>query len=544
MSSLEKELQQHRRCIYVAFRILISDPLSDEGIQALLQAEDVELVKQTGLSEEELIQIIPEFDALVVRSQTKVTKNLITHATQLKVIGRAGVGVDNIDLVAATEHGIVVINAPDGNTISTAEHTFSMLMSLARKIPQAYYKLKNNIWDRKSFVGVELNGKTLGIVGLGRIGAEVAKRAKGFNMKIVAFDPYLTPEKADKLGIQYGSLEEVIKQADFITVHTPLIKETRHIISYPQFEMMKDGVHILNCARGGIINEDALYEAILNKKVAGAALDVFEVEPAINHRLLELPEVIATPHLGASTFEAQENVAIDVSHEILHVLRGESFKNAVNLPSVPAHVMKKVEPYFHLSEHLGSFLAQLAVGAHQEINISYSGELSDLDVAPLTRNIIKGLLSYHLGHQVNYVNAPYLAKQREITIKEEKTSSNRGFTNLITVILRTNQEERSVSGTLLNGYGARLVKVDSYSVDVTPKGYLLYIHHQDRPGVIGRVGTLLGSHDVNIGTMQVGRADVGGDAIMILTVDKPVSPDVLDHLGELSEVVNVTEVNL
>jgi D-3-phosphoglycerate dehydrogenase len=528
----------------MTYKILISDPLSDEGIQALLQAEDVELVRQTGLSEEELVNIIPEFDALVVRSQTIVTRNVIAHAKKLKVIGRAGVGVDNIDLAAATEHGIVVVNAPDGNTISTAEHTFSMLMSLARKIPQAYHKLKNNVWDRKSFVGVELNGKTLGIVGLGRIGAEVAKRAKGFNMTVTAYDPFLTPEKADKLGIQCGTLNEVIQQADFITVHTPLIKETKHLISHSQFEMMKNGVHILNCARGGIIDEDALYEAILNKKVAGAALDVFEVEPAINNRLLELSEVIATPHLGASTFEAQENVAIDVSHEILNVLREQPFKNAVNLPSVPAHVMKKVEPYFHLSEHLGSFLAQLSVGAHQEVSISYSGELSDLDVAPLTRNIVKGLLTHHLGHQVNYVNAPHLAKLREITIKEEKTSTNRGFTNLITVVVKTTQEERSVSGTLLNGYGARIVKVDNYSVDVVPQGHIIYIRHQDKPGVIGRVGTLLGTHDVNIATMQVGRTDVGGDAIMMLTVDKPVSSAVLDHLGELSEVVTVTEVDL
>ncbi|WP_025027721.1 phosphoglycerate dehydrogenase [Caldalkalibacillus mannanilyticus] len=528
----------------MTYKILISDPLSDDGIQALIDAPDVEVVRQTGLSEEELIEIIGEYDALVVRSQTKVTPAIIEHAKKLKVVGRAGVGVDNIDLPAATQHGVVVINAPDGNTISTAEHTFSMLMSLARRIPQAYHKLKNQVWDRKSFVGVELNGKTLGIVGLGRIGTEVAKRAKGFNMKVVAFDPYLTPEKAEKLGIQGASLDEVLAAADFITVHTPLIKETKHIISYDQFNKMKDGVHILNCARGGIINEDALYEAIKNKKVAGAALDVFEEEPATNHPLLDLPEVIATPHLGASTVEAQENVAIDVSIEILHVLRNEPFKNAVNLPSIPAHVLKKVEPYFHLSERLGSFIAQLSVGAHQELLVSYSGDLNDVDVAPLTRNIVKGILSYHLGNEVNYVNAPHIAKQRELTITEQKTSSSKGFTNLITVTLKTNQETRIVSGTLLNGYGAKIVKVDSYVVDVSPNGHIIYIRHNDRPGVIGRVGTLLGSHEVNIGTMQVGRADVGGDAIMMLTVDKPVAPDVLDHLGELSEVMNVTEIDL
>lgn len=527
------------------YKVLISDQLSDEGIQALLDAPDVEVVRQTGLTEEELIEIIGEYDALIVRSQTKVTKNVIDHAHKLKIIGRAGVGVDNIDLTAATENGIIVVNAPDGNTISTAEHTFSMLMAIARKIPQAYLKLKNNVWDRKSFIGVELNGKTLSIIGLGRIGTEVAKRAKAFNMTVYAHDPFLTPERAEKLGVHYASLDEAIRVADFITVHTPLIKETKHLISYEQFKMMKDGVHILNCARGGIINEDALYEAIVNKKVAGAALDVFEEEPAINHPLLELDEVIATPHLAASTVEAQENVAIDVSQEVLNVLRGKSFKNAVNLPSVPAHIMQKVQPYFHLSEHLGSFLAQIAVGALEEIQITYTGELADLDVAPLTRNVVKGILAHHLGaQQVNYVNAPFLAKQRDISISEQKESSSKGFTNLITVAVKTTQESRSVSGTLLNGYGARIVKIDNYSVDVTPQGHLMYILHHDRPGVIGRVGTLLGSHDVNIAAMQVGRTDVGGDAIMIITVDKPVAPNVQDHLGELSEVQKVTEINL
>ncbi|WP_202080066.1 phosphoglycerate dehydrogenase [Caldalkalibacillus salinus] len=528
----------------MTYKILVSDPLSDDGIQSLLQADDVEVVKKVGLSEEELIALIPDFDALLVRSQTQVTVDVIRKATNLKVVGRAGVGVDNIDLTAATEQGVIVINAPDGNTISTAEHTMSMLLSLARRIPQAYHRLKQHVWDRKAFVGVELSSKTLGIVGLGRIGSEVAKRAKAFNLSIVAYDPYLTPEKADKLGIQCGTLDEVLRAADFITVHTPLIKETKHIINREAFAKMKDGVHILNCARGGIIDEEALYEAIIDKKVAGAGLDVFEEEPATHHKLLELPEVIATPHLGASTKEAQQNVAIDVSREVLHILRDEPFKNAVNLPSVPAHIINKVQPYFSLSEQLGSFLAQLAVGAHEEIDIKYTGELTDFDVAPLTRNVVKGILSYHLGHQVNYVNAPHLAKQRDLTVNEQKTSSSKGFTNLITVELRTNQETRKISGTLLNGYGARIVKVDEYSVDVTPSGHTLYIHHQDKPGVIGRVGTLLAEHGVNIATMQVGRKDIGGDAIMMLTIDKPVLPKVLEHLGELNEIMTVTEIDL
>ncbi|MDQ0337791.1 D-3-phosphoglycerate dehydrogenase [Caldalkalibacillus uzonensis] len=528
----------------MTYKVLVSDPVSEEGLNILKEAPQVQVDIQTGLNEQELAGIIGQYDALIVRSGTQVTASIIERADRLKVIGRAGVGVDNIDLPSATAKGIMVVNAPDGNTISTAEHTFSMLMALARRIPQAYLKLKQHVWDRKSFVGVELNKKTLGIIGLGRIGTEVAKRAKAFNMTVMAYDPYLTPEKAEKLGIQYGQLTDVLATADFITVHTPLLKETRHMISHDQFRQMKDGVYILNCARGGIIDEDALYEAITNGKVAGAALDVFEEEPATHHRLLELDQVIATPHLGASTEEAQKNVAIDVCHEVLNALEGQPVKNAVNLPSIPAHVLKKVEPYFLLSERLGSFVAQAAVGAIKEIQISYAGELTELDVSPLTRNVIKGVLSYHLGLQVNDVNAPYLAKQREVKINEQKTSSSGGFTNVLEVKLVTTQETKRVAGTLLNGYGPRIVKVDQYSIDVEPKGHLVYIRHYDRPGVIGRVGTLLGSHDVNIATMQVGRSDVGGDAIMILTVDKQVSKDVLDQLSDLPEIKSVIEVDL
>lgn len=526
------------------FKILVTDPIPEDGLQALTEAEDVQVDHQTDLSEDELVEQISEYDALIVRSQTKVTDKVLDNARRLKVIGRAGVGVDNIDVPQATAKGIIVINAPDGNTISTAEHTFSMLCALARRIPQAFMTLKENKWDRKAFVGVELNGKTLGIIGLGRIGTEVAKRAKAFNMKVIAYDPYLTEEKADKLGIEYGALEDVLKKSDFITIHTPLLKETRHMIGREQFAMMKNGVRILNCARGGLIDEDALYEAIVQQKVAGAALDVFEEEPAIDNRLLELPEVIATPHLGASTVEAQENVAIDVSQEILKVLRGQAFKNAVNLPSIPAHELNKVEPYLNLSEQLGSFIAQLAVGAVRTVNISFAGELTEFDVSPLTRNIIKGILTYHLGEHVNQVNAPFLAKERGITINEQKTSHSRGFTNLLTVELITTQETRTVWGTLLNGYGARIVKVDDYSVDVLPEGHLIYIRHHDRPGAIGRVGTRLGAKDVNIATMQVGRSNAGGDAIMMLTVDKSVPADILNELTELEEIKTVTEIDL
>jgi len=307
---------------------------------------------------------------------------------------------------------------------------------------------------------------------------------------------------------------------------------------------MKDGVRIINCARGGIIDEKALYEAILTGKVAGAALDVFEIEPPVDNPLIGLPQVVVTPHLGASTQEAQENVAVDVSAEILKVLRGEPFKNAVNLPSIPAHVMERLQPYFTLGEKLGNFLAQVTVGSIQEIAITYSGELADVDTAPLTRTVLRGVLSFRLGEEVNYVNAPLLAKVRDITVTEKKSAHNRGFTNLLTVTLKTTQQTRTVAGTRLNGYGARIVKIDDFAIDVAPEGYLLYIHHNDRPGVIGRVGSILGNNDVNIATMQVGRRDIGGDAIMMLSVDKPVSAELLDSMGELPEVKSVTQIEL
>lgn len=526
------------------YKVLISDPLSEFGIQKLLDAPDVEVVQKPGLSPSDLLAEIHEYDALLVRSQTQVTAEVFAEAKKLKAVGRAGVGVDNIDIQAATQYGVVVINAPDGNTISTAEHSFAMLMALARKIPQAHKKLTDGTWDRKSFQGVELNDKTLGIIGMGRIGTEVAKRAKAFNMKVIGFDPFLTEDRAKKLGVTSGTVDDIVREADFITVHTPLIKETRHILSTDQFAKMKDGVRIINCARGGIIDEKALYEAILTGKVAGAALDVFEQEPPVDNPLVGHPQVVVTPHLGASTVEAQENVAVDVSEELLKILRGESFKNAVNLPSLPAHVMEKVQPYFELGEKLGSFLAQVTVGALQEVSITYSGELTEVDISPLTRTILKGVLSFRLGEEVNYVNAPHLAKVREITVNEQKSSHNRGFTNLITLELKTNQQTRTISGTRLNGYGARIVKIDGYSIDAATEGQLLFIHHNDRPGAIGRVGTILGTNEVNIATMQVGRRDIGGDAIMLLTVDKPLSPELLDTLGELQEVKSVTQIEL
>ncbi|WNC17212.1 phosphoglycerate dehydrogenase [Brevibacillus brevis] len=526
------------------YKVLITDPLSEFGIQQLLDAPDVEVVRQTNLSPSDLLAVIGDYDALLVRSQTQVTAEVFAAGKKLKAVGRAGVGVDNIDVNAATQAGIPVINAPDGNTISTAEHSFAMLMAVARNIPQAHKKLVDGTWDRKSFQGVELNNKVLGVIGMGRIGSEVAKRAKAFGMTVMGYDPFLTEERAQKMGVIHATVDEICRNADFITVHTPLTKETRHIISSREFAKMKDGVRLINCARGGIIDEKALYEALTTGKVAGAALDVYEEEPPVDNPLVGHPKVVTTPHLGASTIEAQENVAVDVSEEILKVLRGEPFKNAVNLPSIPAHVMEKVQPYFTLGEKLGHFLAQVTVGSISEVEIKYSGELTDVDTSPLTRTVLKGVLSFRLGEEVNFVNAPLLAKVRDITVTEQKAAQNKGFTNLLTVSLKTTQETRTVAGTRLNGYGARIVKIDDYAIDVAPEGYLLYIHHNDRPGVIGRVGSILGENSVNIATMQVGRRDVGGDAIMMLSVDKPLTAELLDTMGELAEVKSVTQIEL
>lgn len=528
----------------MTFNILISDPLSEDGIFPLREAEGFNIVVNTALTPEQLGEKIGEFDALLVRSQTQVTREIIEKGTNLKIIGRAGVGVDNIDLTAATERGIIVVNAPDGNTNSAAEHSIAMLMSLARNIPQAFHSLKNKKWDRKTFIGVEVKNKTLGVLGFGRIGQEVAFRAKGQRMNVIAYDPFLTAERAEKLGVQFGSVEDVIKAADFITVHTPLLKETRHLINKEAFEKMKDGVQIINCARGGIIDEDALYDAIVSGKVAGAALDVFEEEPFVEHKLLTLPQVIATPHLGASTVEAQEIVAIDVSYDVVSFLQNGTVKNPVNLSSVPKDVLAKIEPFFNLGEQLGSFLSDLTEGVPEEVNITYSGELANLDTRPLSRNAVKGLLKSKLGESVNDVNAKFLADRLGITVNELKTSKSKGFTSLITIEIKTSAGTRKVAGTLLNGLGGRIVRVDDFIVDVVPSGYLLFIRHKDQPGAIGRVGTLLASEGINIAAMQVGRSEVGGDAIMMLSIDKHVENFGIEQLKALEDIFDATPIDL
>lgn len=529
----------------LVFKVLVSDPISDFGLQQLMNAKDVEVVKKTGLTEEELLSIIGEFDALLVRSQTTVTERLMDAAVNLKVIGRAGVGVDNIDLDAATTRGIIVINAPDGNTITTCEHTFAMMMALARHIPQAYAKTVDGQWDRKSFLGVELRNKTLGVFGLGRIGIEVAKRASAFGMTILGYDPFLSEERAKQLGIQLASVDEIVRAADFMTVHTPLTNDTHHMISKPQFDIMKPGMRIINCARGGIIDELALIEALEQDVVAGAAFDVFEEEPpAPDHPFFTHPKMIVTPHLGASTMEAQENVAIDVSEQVIRILRNEPFKNAVNMPSIPPELLNKLQPYFKLCEHLGYALAQMTDGAVREITIECAGELANLDIAPLSPYVLKGILSHHLGTgQVNIVNAVHLAKQRDIQVLFQKSLFTQNASSEITIRLKTTEEERWVTGSAELGIGERLIKIGPYPVDISPEGHLLLISQRDEPGIIGRVGMVLGENRINIASMQVGRQEVGGSAVMILDIDDPATDTVIGQLNAIPEIKRVREVN-
>ena len=526
--------------------VFIADPLSDDGIQPLRDETNLNLniIVDTGLTQAQLIEKIADVHVLLVRSQTTVTREVIQAAKNLKLIGRAGVGVDNIDLTAATEYGIIVVNAPDGNTNSAAEHTIAMMTSLARHIPQAFNALKNGKWDRKSYVGVELKNKTLGVVGFGRIGVEVAYRAKGSRMNVMAYDPFLSDERAEELGVTKATVEEICREADFITVHTPLLPETKNLINKDKFAIMKDGVRIINCARGGIINEDDLYDAIVAGKVAGAALDVFVEEPATDHKLLTLPQVIATPHLGASTIEAQESVAIDVSNDIIKFFKTGTVTNPVNMPSIPKEKLAEVEPFFALSEKLGKFLIQVTEGNIKELNISYAGEVANYDVRPLTANAIKGLLSTNHGTHVNDVNARYLAERVGIKINEHKTTTAKGFTNLVTVEIKTTTETHTVAGTLLNGLGARIVKVEGFVVDVKPEGNYLYIKNQDKPGSIGRVATTLAESNINIATMQVGRDHIGGSAIMMLGVDNTVSAEELFAVNKLENIDEVKAIQL
>lgn len=526
------------------YKVLVMDGVSEKGLEPLRNESEIEVIIGNKMTEDELVAVIGEYDAMVVRSATKVTPRVFDHAFRLKVVGRAGVGVDNIDLNAATQHGVLVVNAPDGNTIAATEHTIAMMLALARNIPQAVAKMKNGVWDKKAFLGVELRGKTLGIIGLGRIGSAVARRAQALEMDIVAYDPYITEEKAESMGIKLATLEELFPVADFITVHMPKTKETYHMLDERAFAMMKEGVRVINCARGGIIEEEALYKYMKEGKVAGAALDVFEKEPNTDSPLLELNNFIATPHLGASTAEAQLNVAVDVAEEIVEALQGKVVRNTVNIPSISPEVMVKVKPYLKLAEKLGKFQAQLVEGRVTKLEITFSGDLAGEEVKPITTALVKGFLDPILQETVNFINATLLAKNRGISIAQTVNGRANGYASLITLKVISDKGEKTVSGTLFRDNDPRIVMIDGYRIDAVPEGYMLYVPHIDKPRIIGPVGMLFGEHNINIAGMQVGRKEVGGKAIMMLSVDAPVSEETLKAIAEIDGVQEVKFVSL
>ncbi|MFH1414108.1 MAG: phosphoglycerate dehydrogenase [Candidatus Omnitrophota bacterium] len=526
-------------------KILVSDPLSEKGLKILNEVKEFQVDVKTGMKPEELKAIIKDYDALIVRSATKVTKDVIEAAGNLKVIGRAGVGLDNVDLEAATQKGIIVMNTPAGNTISTAEHTMSMILALSRNIPQAAASLKSGEWKRSKFMGAELYNKSLGVVGLGRIGSEVAKRALSFGMKILAYDPFLSVEVAKNLGVEVVELKELFEKSDYITMHTPLTEETKHMISEKQFKMMKDGVKIINCARGGIVDEAALIKSVKEGKVSGAAIDVFEKEPlAPDSELLKLDNLITTPHLGASTEEAQENVAIEVVQIVRDALLGKGIRNAANYPCLEPEVCTILEPYINLAEKLGMFSSQLIKGRLTGLNITYSGDIIKHDLTPLTLALVKGILTPILQETVNYINAVSLAKERGIKINESKSSREEEFVTLIQLEITTDQETRMISGTLSSNKQPRIVKVDKYYVELAPVGEMVFIQNRDKPGIIGNLGTLLGKHDINIAAMTFGRDKPGGTSISVLNVDSPVSAEILDKIKKLENILSVTIIKL
>ncbi len=522
-------------------KILASDKLAKEGLD-LLKKSGFQAEMITGLAEDELCKIIGEYDALVVRSETKVTAKIIEAGKKLKIIARAGVGVDNVDLNAATKKGIIVVNSPGGNTEAAAEHTFAMLLSLVRHIPQARASLKECKWERSKFKGIELYQKTLGLVGLGKIGARVAEFALSFNTRVIAYDPFVTEERAKAMGVElYKDLDSLLKEADFISFHIPKNKETAGLINKDKIKLMKKGVRLVNCARGGIIVENDLLEALQSGQVGGAALDVFDKEPCTDSPLAQLENVIAVPHLGASTEEAQFNVAIDVVEQIIDVLKGGQARSAVNIPSMKPEVINKVKPFMPLAEKLGILAGNLAQGAIQSVAISYFGQTAENEVAPLTIAVLKGMLSGILEESVNYVNAPVIAKERGLDISETKNAKS-DFANLISIKIKTEKGQREVGGVISGTLGEHLVSIDNLRVEAVPQGYMLILSNIDKPGMIGKVGTLLGQHKVNIAGMDVGRIKQNEKAVMVLNIDAPVDKKVLEALTKIEGIFEAVAV--
>ncbi|MBI5141557.1 MAG: phosphoglycerate dehydrogenase [Nitrospirae bacterium] len=519
-------------------KVLVSDSIAPQGVDVMRKAGLTVDVK-TGMSPDELIACIGEYHGLVVRSATKATAEVIAAAKNLKVIGRAGSGLDNVDRNAASQKGIVVMNTPGGNTVTTAEHTIAMMISLARSIPQATASMKAGKWEKKKFMGVELYNKTLGIIGLGAIGTQVAKKAQGLEMNVIAFDPFLSDEKAKALGIEKADLPTIYKRADFISIHTPKTPETANLINKETIAMMKSGVRILNCARGGIINETDLHAALVSGKVAGAALDVFNVEPPKDNPLLELDSVICTPHLGASTEEAQINVAVAVAEQLVDYLVHGTIRNAVNFPSIPADQVNRLRPYINLAERLGAFVSQAFEGGAESISIEYMGSAAEINTAPVTIAAIKGFLTPILEDSVNFVNAPFIAKDRGISVNEATRPDAGDYRSLVAITVSSAKNQMRVTGTLFGKQDPRIVSIDNYPTDISPVGELLFAYNNDKPGVIGSIGMALAESGINIARMHFGREAAGGGAISVVSVDAPPSAEVIDKIKALPNILSV-----
>ena len=524
-------------------RVLVTDGLQDVGVQTLRKAGlDVDVVNT--LPEAELIARIGPYEGLVVRSATKVTRAVIDAARKLEVIGRAGAGLDTIDVEAATERGVIVMNTPGGNTTAVAEHTMALLLCLARRVPAADASLKAGRWEKSGLSGVELFGKVLGLVGLGRIGSEVARRALGFRMHVIAYDPYLGREAADRLGVETVELDELLARSDFISVHTPLMSETRHLLGEDQLAHVKPGVRLVNCARGGIVDEAALARAIADGRVAGAALDVFEQEPpAPGHPLVGLPQVVVTPHLGAATDEAQVAVGIAIAEQVAEALVNGVVVNAVNLPSMDAETLREQAPYSALVSAMGRFLAQLAEGRMAQARVTYAGEVTSRSTAGLTLEFVRGLLNTILSEHVTAVNAMLMAKSRGLRITETSTTESADYASLITAELRTDRGSWSVAGTLYR-QEPRFVSIEGFALEAVPQGWMLVFANIDVPGVIGRIGTRCGRYGINIAGMQLGRERRGGRAVSVVNLDEPMPPPALDEIRAMPDIVFAKLVTL
>jgi len=516
-------------------KVLISDELSPAAIE-IFKRRGVEVDVKTGLNKDQLLEIIGQYDGLAIRSATKVTKEVVAVANNLKVVGRAGIGVDNVDIEAATARGIVVMNTPLGNAITTAEHAIAMMMSLARQVPKADASTQAGKWEKSKFMGTEVYAKTLGVIGCGNIGAIVADRAIGLRMKVVAFDPYLSPERALQIGVEKVELDELFARADIITLHTPLTEQTKNVIDAAAIKKMKDGVKIINCARGGLVDEAALREALDSGKVGGAAFDVFTVEPAKENVLFGAPNFIATPHLGASTVEAQENVALQVAEQMSDYLVDGAVSNALNMPSMTAEEARRMRPYVKLAEQLGSFAGQLTDDNLSEITIEYEGAVAELNVRALTSVVVTGLLAPQLS-SINMVNATTIAKQRGIVVNEVRREQAGSYQTFMRLIVTTPSQTRSVAGTLFADTKPRIVEVKGIGLEAELMPHTLYVTNRDKPGFIGALGSALGTAGVNIATFHLGRSEAGGDAISLVGVDQDINDDLIAKIRAIPGVV-------